>query len=1115
MKNTKSIKQVNKFFAFWLRLFRIQSLSVYQLTLSMLVITAVFSVGLTFVGWTYTETLRIKTKIKELKSTTLNKQKEKLKVEVSRLISYLEYIQKDTNRHTLEQLKEEALLYFENLRFGNDGYVFVNTYDGIALLFDGQKLNETKNITDLVDPNGFKIFEKELDLAKLPEGGSFQYLFKKIYTATPQPKLSYVIGFDNWEWIIGTGDYLDNIDDELNILEQDLKRDMYRNIRIAFGIFASVLIVLIGAAYWFATWIQDQFTKFVRILKQASLKKNIEQVLDRIFIRELQTIGFEIVQAEELTKEFGDIIDQSANEIYIFDRDSFKFVHVNKGAVKNCGYSLSELQGMTPLDIKPELNLQQFQDLVEPLIQKNTNRVHFETVHQRKDKSSYPVDIHLTLSFFKEKPVFIAFVYDISERKEAENQLHLSQQRYSDLFENAPISLWEEDFSEVIEYLDQQMKHYKLDLESLFEQHPEVLFHCSGLVKVTDVNNQTLSLFEAKNKEELFGNLNKLFTENSILAFEQSLLALYKGEKQFGSEAENLTLKGKKLDVFLRWSFLAKDDKPSQKVIVSIVDLTELKKAEEELFIANKIINRSSVVALLWRNEEGWPVEFVSKNIEKLTGYTVSKFMTGKVSYADIIHKDDLDRVAKEVDDNSRIKDKQSFVHEPYRIITKTGEVKWLSDITFIRRNSEGVITHYEGVVQDVTDKRKAEEALSNSNKLMQYIIEHNQSDVAVHDRELKYLYVSQSYLEHYRVKNQNVIGKHHYDVFPDLPQKWRDVHQKALAGEISSADNDSYVREDGSVEWTRWECRPWYEADGSIGGIIVYTEVITEQKQIEEELKTHRNRLEEIVKDRTGALEKSQDALLNLVDDLNRKSGELEISNIRLAEINEELETFTYSVSHDLKAPLRGIDGYSQLLFDSYGKNIDKDAREFLLNIRKSTQQMNLLIEDLLAYSRMERKVFETENIQFKPIIDNLLLAFSKTITENNVQIKRSFPDDFMLVGDKDGLNLVLRNLLDNALKFSFNNKTIQIEIGARESDTHWHIFVKDNGIGFDMKYHDRIFKIFQRLHLPEEFEGTGIGLAMVYKAVQRMNGTIWGKSETGKGAKFYIEIEKRKESS
>jgi len=108
---------------------------------------------------------------------------------------------------------------------------------------------------------------------------------------------------------------------------------------------------------------------------------------------------------------------------------------------------------------------------------------------------------------------------------------------------------------------------------------------------------------------------------------------------------------------------------------------------------------------------------------------------------------------------------------------------------------------------------------------------------VAVHDRDLNYLYVSQRYLNEYKIKDKDIIGKHHYDVFPDLPQKWRDVHQKALKGEISSAEKDAYIKEDGTVDWTRWECRPWYEADGSIGGIIIYTEVITERIQAEKRL--------------------------------------------------------------------------------------------------------------------------------------------------------------------------------------------------------------------------------------------------------------------------------------
>ncbi|MBP3192732.1 PAS domain-containing sensor histidine kinase [Natronogracilivirga saccharolytica] len=130
---------------------------------------------------------------------------------------------------------------------------------------------------------------------------------------------------------------------------------------------------------------------------------------------------------------------------------------------------------------------------------------------------------------------------------------------------------------------------------------------------------------------------------------------------------------------------------------------------------------------------------------------------------------------------------------------------------------------------------RKREQRLRHSHDLMQYIIEHNRSAVAVHDKDLNYVYVSQRYLDVFKVKDRAIIGKHHYEVFPDLPEKWRKVHQKALQGHTSSAENDPFYRSDGTVEWTRWECRPWYEMDGSIGGIIIYTEVITDRKKEEE----------------------------------------------------------------------------------------------------------------------------------------------------------------------------------------------------------------------------------------------------------------------------------------
>jgi PAS domain S-box-containing protein len=181
--------------------------------------------------------------------------------------------------------------------------------------------------------------------------------------------------------------------------------------------------------------------------------------------------------------------------------------------------------------------------------------------------------------------------------------------------------------------------------------------------------------------------------------------------------------------------------------------------------------------------------------------------------------------------------------HHPVSLYKDEQLVGWRENYVYKLPSGEIV-----AVYEDLTESKQAEEMLAHSHDLMRYIIEHNRSAVAVHDRDLKYIYVSQRYLQEYNVKEQDVIGKHHYDVFPDLPQKWRDVHQKALAGEISSAEDDPYEREDGTVDWTRWECRPWYEVDGSIGGIIVYTEIITERKRTEEALKEQRHFLRQII---------------------------------------------------------------------------------------------------------------------------------------------------------------------------------------------------------------------------------------------------------------------------
>jgi PAS domain S-box-containing protein len=229
----------------------------------------------------------------------------------------------------------------------------------------------------------------------------------------------------------------------------------------------------------------------------------------------------------------------------------------------------------------------------------------------------------------------------------------------------------------------------------------------------------------------------------------------------------------------------------------------------------------------------------------------------------------------------------------------------------------------------------------------------------------------------------------------------------------------------------------------------------------------------------------------------------------LQLEAKNRELETFTYSVSHDLKAPLRGIDGYSRLLLEDYLDRLDEDGRSFLHNIRVAADQMSQLIDDLLAYSRLERRNLQTDKISPQKLVDALLTERAGDLEKRHVTVTLTIPDT-MVTADREGLAMALRNLLDNALKFTQETEVPSIEIGGHETETFCILWVRDNGIGFDMKYHDRILEMFQRLHRAEEYPGTGIGLAIVHKAMQRMGGRVWAESEQGKGSTFYLEVPK-----
>ena len=225
----------------------------------------------------------------------------------------------------------------------------------------------------------------------------------------------------------------------------------------------------------------------------------------------------------------------------------------------------------------------------------------------------------------------------------------------------------------------------------------------------------------------------------------------------------------------------------------------------------------------------------------------------------------------------------------------------------------------------------------------------------------------------------------------------------------------------------------------------------------------------------------------------------------------SRELEIFTYSVAHDLKAPLRGIDGYSRLLLEDHKDSLNDEGQMFVETIYNSTHEMSQLIEDLLDYSRLERCELKTDRIELSTLVNAAVQQKRRELKTTNRDIEFVINVNGGAVrGDENGLSQALNNYIDNAIKFTRNVPHARIEIGSTETPENCVLWVRDNGVGFDMKFHDRIFDIFRRLNPSEEYPGTGVGLAIVRKAMERMGGKAWAESQTGQGATFYLEIPK-----
>lgn len=280
--------------------------------------------------------------------------------------------------------------------------------------------------------------------------------------------------------------------------------------------------------------------------------------------------------------------------------------------------------------------------------------------------------------------------------------------------------------------------------------------------------------------------------------------------------------------------------------------------------------------------------------------------------------------------------------------------------------------------------------------------------------------------------------------------------------------------RKDGSVFWADVLITALYDNTGNLRGFSKVTRDITERKITEDKINS-----------------------LNF--DLEQNLAKLEISN-------KELEAFTYSVSHDLRSPLRAIHSYTKILSEEYMQNIDAEGQSMMVSVMRNAKKMGQLIDDLLAFSKIGKKELQLSMVNITQLVESSLVDLKASLPELKAKIcVNPMPPAY---ADYNLMNLVFTNLMSNAIKYSSSKEKPEVEIGSKEENNQTIYYVKDNGAGFDMKYYNKLFGVFQRLHASEEFEGTGVGLALVKRIVTRHNGRIWAEAKLGEGATFYFTL-------
>jgi PAS domain S-box-containing protein len=761
--------------------------------------------------------------------------------------------------------------------------------------------------------------------------------------------------------------------------------------------------------------------------------------------RPVRTIGAalditERKQGEEEQQKLVSIIETSSDFISIAGLDG-RILYVNSSGRNLVGLdSVDDAQSTRIADFLQEQDVVFLEKEVLQTIRQAGNWTGELALRHFKTGMSIPVEMNAFMirDHSTGQPIAMANISrDITERKRVEAALRESRNLLQTIFDTIPVRVFWKDS----------------DLRYLGCNRPFALD--AGVQSPDDIIGKDDYQMGWREQADLYRNDDRQVIQSGAPKINYE-------EPQTTPDGRHLWLRTSKVP-------LKHADGTIWGILGTYEDITEYKRAEESLRQAALIVENSPVMLFRWKAVEGWPVVLVSQNVVHL-GYTPQELLDGSVLFASIVHPDDVERIGHEVQAYTA-SGVERFQQE-YRLVAKDGRVRWIDDRTMVERDSTGRVTHYQGIVVDVTERKRAETALQQSLSMLQATLESTFDAILVVEKDgARITGYNQRFAELMHIPLNLLTTGDDLPVLQHVTRQLKDP--EAFLARVrwlyAHPEEESFdVLELADGRTLERLSRPQRVEGRPVGRVWSFRD-ITERKRADAERE-------------------------RLIQELETR--------------NAELERFTYTVSHDLKSPLitmRGFLGYLEK--DALAGNTER-MRTDISRIADATDKMDRLLRELLELSRIGRVMNPPVQVPFEEIAREAVGLVAGRLKEREIRVKiaAGMP---VVYGDRVRLVEVVQNLVDNAAKFMGSQPAPLVEIGVRAEERNGKpvFFVRDNGIGIEPRYQAKIFGLFDKLD--PNSEGTGIGLALVKRIIEVHGGTIWIESEgSGRGAAFCFTL-------